>query len=86
MMYRSLCDTIAILMRSRRLSRSVENPLSWLLFTVSLTEATGSPKGLRGSRDADDPMNLIRVMPAEEFVTLPCSVDSLVRDGPVTRR
>jgi hypothetical protein len=30
-----------------------------------LREATGSPKGLRGSRDADDPMNLIRVIPAE---------------------
>jgi hypothetical protein len=28
--------------------------------------------GLRGLPDADDPMNLIRVMPAEEIVTLPC--------------
>jgi hypothetical protein len=37
---------------------------------VSIT--TGSPKGLRGSQDADDPMNLIRVMPAEGVVALPC--------------
>jgi hypothetical protein len=36
-----------------------------------LTGTTGSPKGLRGLLGctlANDPMNLIRVMPAEEFV------------------
>jgi len=27
--------------------------------------ATGSPIGLRGLPDANDPMNLIRIMPAE---------------------
>jgi hypothetical protein len=35
---------------------------------------TGSPLGLRGlpgSTQADDPTNLIRVMPAEELVALP---------------
>jgi hypothetical protein len=40
-----------------------------------LARTMGSPKGLRGLPGytlADDPMNLIRVMPAEEFVALPC--------------
>ena len=40
---------------------------------------TGSPNGLRGlqaKRGADDPMNLIRVMPAEEFVALPCGAQA----------
>jgi hypothetical protein len=36
--------------------------------------ATGSPMGLRGLPDANDPMNLIRIMPAEGVVTLPCGV------------
>jgi len=30
--------------------------------------------GLRGLPDANDPMNLIRIMPAEGVVTLPCGV------------
>jgi hypothetical protein len=30
-----------------------------------VSKATGSPMGLRGLPDADDPMNLIRIMPAE---------------------
>jgi len=33
-----------------------------------LTVTTGSPMGLRGLPDANDPMNLIRVMPAEGVV------------------
>lgn len=28
-------------------------------------KTTGSPKGLRGLPDANDPKNLIRIMPAE---------------------
>ena len=30
-----------------------------------MRKAMGSPMGLRGRPDADDPMNLIRIMPAE---------------------
>jgi hypothetical protein len=31
-------------------------------------------RGLLGSKRANDPMNLIRVMPAEGCVALPCGV------------
>jgi hypothetical protein len=47
-----------------------------------VNQTTGSPRGLRGLPDADDPMNLIRIMPAEGVVALPCSARNL----PVTIR
>jgi hypothetical protein len=36
-------------------------------------QAMGSPMGLRGRPDADDPMNLIRIMPAEGGASSACA-------------
>ena len=48
-----------------KVSSRATNRLARQRVPFIVAQATGSPQGLRGLPDADDPMNLIRIMPAE---------------------